>query len=105
MAIANSPLVKTAIAGEDPNWGRVVMAVGKSGAAADRDRLAIDFGCIEVAREGWVSANYDEATAAAYMKGQEIEIIVDLGIGEGRFRAYTCDLTHGYISINADYRS
>ncbi|PQO24716.1 bifunctional ornithine acetyltransferase/N-acetylglutamate synthase [Rhodobacteraceae bacterium WD3A24] len=105
MAIANSPLVKTAIAGEDPNWGRVVMAVGKSGAAADRDRLSIDFGNIRVAENGWVAPSYDEAEAAAYMKRQELTISVDLGIGTGCATVWTCDLTHRYIDINADYRS
>lgn len=105
LAIANSPLVKTAIAGEDPNWGRIVMAVGKSGAAADRDRLSIRFGDILVASEGWVNPDYKEADAAAYMKGQELVIGVDLGIGEGASTVWTCDLTHGYIDINADYRS
>lgn len=105
MAIANSPLIKTAIAGEDPNWGRVVMAVGKSGAAADRDRLSIRFGDVEVARDGWRSPDYSEKAAAAHMKGEEIVIGVDLGIGSGRSTVWTCDLTHGYISINADYRS
>ncbi len=104
-AIANSPLVKTAIAGEDPNWGRVVMAVGKSGEAADRDRLSIAFGGIQVAKEGERASTYDEATAAAYMKGREIEIRVDIGLGAGAATVWTCDLTHGYISINADYRS
>ena len=105
MATANSPLVKTAIAGEDPNWGRVVMAVGKSGAEADRDRLSIRFGEILVAQNGWVSPAYDEEKAAAYMKGQEIVIDVDLGLGSGEAVAWTCDLTHRYIDINADYRS
>ncbi|MCV2889777.1 bifunctional glutamate N-acetyltransferase/amino-acid acetyltransferase ArgJ [Ruegeria aquimaris] len=105
MAIANSPLIKTAIAGEDPNWGRVVMAIGKSGAAADRDLLSISFGDILVAEKGWVSPNYQEAEAAAYMKGQELVIGVDLGLGEGQATVWTCDLTHGYIEINADYRS
>ena len=104
-AIANSPLVKTAIAGEDPNWGRVVMAVGKSGASADRDRLSIRFGDILVAENGWVAPSYREADAAAYMKGAEILIDVDLGIGAGQAQVWTCDLTHDYISINADYRS
>ncbi len=104
-SIANSPLVKTAIAGEDPNWGRVVMAVGKSGVRADRDRLSIWFGDLEVAREGEVSPAYDEAKAAAYMKNAEIVIHVDLGLGGGTARVWTCDLTHGYIEINADYRS
>nr|WP_217372094.1 bifunctional glutamate N-acetyltransferase/amino-acid acetyltransferase ArgJ [Ruegeria arenilitoris] len=105
MAIANSPLVKTAIAGEDPNWGRVVMAIGKSGAAADRDTLSISFGDILVAEKGWVSPTYREEDAAAYMKGQELVIAVDLGLGEGKATVWTCDLTHGYIEINADYRS
>ncbi|MFX0545508.1 bifunctional glutamate N-acetyltransferase/amino-acid acetyltransferase ArgJ [Roseovarius sp. S1116L3] len=104
-SIANSPLVKTAIAGEDPNWGRVVMAVGKSGARADRDTLSIWFGDIKVAENGWVSPEYDEDRAAAYMKGQELIIHVDLGLGGGTARVWTCDLTHGYIDINADYRS
>ncbi|MCE8552862.1 bifunctional glutamate N-acetyltransferase/amino-acid acetyltransferase ArgJ [Ruegeria pomeroyi] len=105
LAIANSPLVKTAIAGEDPNWGRVVMAIGKSGAAADRDLLSISFGDILVAEKGWVSPGYREEDAAAYMKGQELVIGVDLGLGEGKSTVWTCDLTHGYIEINADYRS
>nr|WP_174825140.1 bifunctional glutamate N-acetyltransferase/amino-acid acetyltransferase ArgJ [Ruegeria arenilitoris] len=105
IAIANSPLVKTAIAGEDPNWGRVVMAIGKSGAAADRDTLSISFGDILVAEKGWVSPTYREEDAAAYMKGQELVIAVDLGLGEGKATVWTCDLTHGYIEINADYRS
>ena len=105
MAIANSPLIKTAIAGQDPNWGRVVMAIGKSGAAADRDRLSIRFGDIEVAKDGWRSPNYSEDAAAAHMKGQNIVIGVDLGLGKGKSTVWTCDLTHGYIDINADYRS
>ena len=105
MAIANSPLIKTAIAGEDPNWGRVVMAIGKSGAAADRDLLSIRFGTIAVAENGWVSPTYSEAQGAAYMKGQNLQIGVDLGLGQGQATVWTCDLTHGYISINADYRS
>ncbi len=105
-AIANSPLVKTAVAGEDPNWGRVVMAVGKSGAgAADRDRLSIRFGDVQVAEGGQVSPAYREADAAAHMKGQEILIRVGMGLGAGRATVWTCDLTHGYVSINADYRS
>ncbi|MGR3461317.1 MAG: bifunctional glutamate N-acetyltransferase/amino-acid acetyltransferase ArgJ [Roseovarius sp.] len=104
-SITNSPLVKTAIAGEDPNWGRVVMAVGKSGARADRDRLSIWFGDLEVAREGEVSPDHDEDKAAAYMRNEEIVIHVDLGLGGGTARVWTCDLTHGYIEINADYRS
>ncbi len=105
LAIANSPLVKTAIAGEDPNWGRVVMAIGKSGAAADRDRLSISFGDILVAEKGWVSPDYSEEDAAAYMKRQDLVVAVDLGLGEGQSTVWTCDLTHGYIKINADYRS
>ncbi|MGI9368565.1 MAG: bifunctional glutamate N-acetyltransferase/amino-acid acetyltransferase ArgJ [Ruegeria sp.] len=105
LAIANSPLVKTAIAGEDPNWGRVVMAIGKSGAAADRDLLSISFGNILVAENGWVSPDYREDDAAAYMQGQNLVIAVDLGLGSGTSTVWTCDLTHGYIEINADYRS
>ena len=105
LATANSPLVKTAIAGEDPNWGRVVMAIGKSGAAADRDLLSISFGDILVAEKGWVSPDYREEDAAAYMKGQNLVIAVDLGLGQGQSTVWTCDLTHGYIGINADYRS
>ncbi len=105
LAIANSPLVKTAIAGEDPNWGRVVMAVGKSGAEADRDRLSIRFGDILVAENGWVSPDYTEAAGAAYMKRAELTVGVDLGLGHGKARVWTCDLTHRYIDINADYRS
>jgi glutamate N-acetyltransferase / amino-acid N-acetyltransferase len=105
LAIANSPLVKTAIAGEDANWGRVVMAVGKAGEPADRDLLSVSFGATQVARNGLPVDGYDEAPVAAHLKGQEIEIGVDLGLGEGRATVWTCDLTHGYISINADYRS
>ncbi|AVO37884.1 bifunctional glutamate N-acetyltransferase/amino-acid acetyltransferase ArgJ [Pukyongiella litopenaei] len=105
MAIANSPLVKTAIAGEDPNWGRVVMAIGKSGAAADRDLLSIRFGDILVAEQGWVSPDYREEDAAAHMRGDEVQITVDLGLGDGSATVWTCDLTHAYIDINADYRS
>jgi len=105
MAIANSPLVKTAIAGQDANWGRVVMAVGKSGAAADRDRLAIRFGPHVVAATGARAPGYDEAAVSAYMTGQELVIGVDLGLGRGARTVWTCDLTHGYISINGDYRS
>ncbi|MFC0589010.1 bifunctional glutamate N-acetyltransferase/amino-acid acetyltransferase ArgJ [Novosphingobium aquiterrae] len=105
LAIANSPLVKTAIAGEDANWGRVVMAVGKAGEPADRDRLSIGFGGIWCAREGLPLSDYDEAPVAAHLKGQDVTIEVDLGLGQGRATVWTCDLTHGYISINADYRS
>jgi len=105
LAIANSPLVKTAIAGEDPNWGRIVMAIGKSGAAADRDRLTIRFGDVLVAENGWVAPSYKEEDGAALMKQPEITVNVDLGLGAGKATVWTCDLTHGYISINADYRS
>jgi glutamate N-acetyltransferase/amino-acid N-acetyltransferase len=105
LAIANSPLVKTAVAGEDPNWGRVVMAIGKSGAAADRDLLSIRFGDILVAENGWVSPTYSEEAGSTYMKAQELAINVDLGLGDGASTVWTCDLTHGYITINADYRS
>jgi glutamate N-acetyltransferase/amino-acid N-acetyltransferase len=105
LAIANSPLVKTAIAGEDANWGRIVMAVGKSGERADRDRLSIAIGGVRVAENGEVVPGYDETPVAAHMKGSEIDIDVDIGIGRGRATVWTCDLTHGYISINADYRS
>ncbi len=105
LAIANSPLVKTAIAGEDANWGRVVMAVGKAGEPADRDRLSIGFGGAWAARDGQPVADYDEAPIAAHLKGREIGIDVDLGLGDGRATVWTCDLTHGYIAINADYRS
>ena len=105
LAIANSPLVKTAIAGEDANWGRVVMAVGKAGEPADRDRLSIGFGGVWTARDGQPLADYDEAPVAAHLKGQDIRIDVDLGLGEGRATVWTCDLTHGYITINADYRT
>ncbi|MEM9972337.1 MAG: bifunctional ornithine acetyltransferase/N-acetylglutamate synthase, partial [Pseudomonadota bacterium] len=105
MSIANSPLVKTAIAGEDPNWGRIVMAVGKSGAKADRDRLGIRFGEIVIAENGWVSESYREELGASYMKRQTITVSVDLGVGDATGVAWTCDLTHGYVSINADYRS
>ncbi len=105
LSIANSPLVKTAIAGEDANWGRVVMAVGKAGEPAERDLLSIRFGDTQVARAGNAVEGYDEAPVAAHLKGQDIRIGVDLGLGEGRATVWTCDLTHGYISINADYRS
>ena len=104
-AIANSPLVKTAIAGQDPNWGRIVMAVGKSGAKADRDLLTIRFGAHLVAEKGWRAESYVEETVAAYMQGQELLIGVDLGLGRGKATMWTCDLTHAYIDINADYRS
>jgi glutamate N-acetyltransferase/amino-acid N-acetyltransferase len=105
LAIANSPLVKTAIAGQDANWGRIVMAVGKAGEPADRDRLSIGFGGTWAAKNGQPLADYDEAPVAAHLRGTEIDIAVDLGMGDGRATVWTCDLTHGYISINADYRS
>ena len=105
LSIANSPLVKTAIAGEDANWGRVVMAVGKAGEPAERDSLAIRFGDTQVAQGGLAVVGYDEAPVAAHLKGQDIEFGVDIGRGEGQATVWTCDLTHGYISINADYRS
>lgn len=105
LSCANSPILKTAIAGEDPNWGRVVMAVGKSGEAADRDQLAIWFGDNCVARHGERSEEYDEPTVAQYMKNPEITIRVNVGVGGESATVWTCDLTHDYISINADYRS
>ena len=104
-SVANSPLVKTAIAGEDPNWGRIVMAVGKSGEAADRDRLSIAYGDVQVAKDGDRADTYDEKSIAKYMQGREIRIGIDLGLGTGKATVWTCDLTHDYISINADYRS
>ncbi|WP_303808910.1 bifunctional glutamate N-acetyltransferase/amino-acid acetyltransferase ArgJ [Sandarakinorhabdus limnophila] len=105
MSIANSPLLKTAIAGGDANWGRVVMAVGKAGEPAERDLLSIRFGNTLVAEQGMVVPGYDEAPVAAHLAEQEVRITVDLGLGQGRARVWTCDLTHGYIRINADYRS
>jgi len=105
LSIANSPLVKTAIAGEDPNWGRVVMAVGKSGAPAERDKLTISFGDILVAENGWVSPDYREVDGATYMKQDNLVISVDMGIGKGKASVWTCDFTKQYIAINADYRS
>ncbi len=105
MSIANSPLVKTAIAGGDANWGRVVMAVGKAGQPADRDLLSIRFGETLVAQQGAVVPGYDEAPVAAHLAGDEVRIAADIGLARGRARVWTCDLTHGYISINADYRS
>ena len=105
LAIANSPLVKTALAGEDANWGRVVMAVGKSGAKADRDRMSIRFGEHLLAENGWRSPDYSEEAASAYMKNDELLIEVDLGMGRAAQSVWTCDLTHRYIDINADYRS
>jgi glutamate N-acetyltransferase/amino-acid N-acetyltransferase len=105
LAVANSPLVKTAIAGDDANWGRVVMAVGKAGEPADRDRLKIAFGNHVVAEKGERSAKYDEAAATRAVRGNEVEINIDLGIGKGKARVWTCDLTEGYIRINGAYRS
>ena len=105
MAIANSPLVKTAVAGEDANWGRIVMAVGKAGEPADRDKLAIWFGDVRVAVEGERDPGYSEEAASAVMKQENILIRVDLGIGSGRSRVWTCDLTKEYVAINGDYRS
>jgi len=105
MAIANSPLVKTAIAGEDANWGRIVMAVGKAGEPADRDKLSIAVGGVWMARDGGVVPGYDETPVVAHMKGREIGITVDLGLGRGSATVWTCDLTHGYIDINGSYRS
>jgi glutamate N-acetyltransferase/amino-acid N-acetyltransferase len=105
LSIANSPLVKTAVAGEDANWGRVVMAVGKSGEMAERDRLAIWFGDVRVAVEGERDPTYSEAAATAVMKAEDITIRVDIGLGSGRATVYTCDLTKEYVEINGDYRS
>jgi glutamate N-acetyltransferase/amino-acid N-acetyltransferase len=105
LSIANSPLVKTAIAGEDANWGRIVMAVGKAGEPADRDTLSVAVGGVWMARNGSVVEGYDEAPVVAHMRGQEIEIAVDLGLGQGTGTAWTCDLTHAYIDINGSYRS
>jgi len=105
MSIANSPLVKTAIAGEDPNWGRIVMAVGKSGAEVNQNDLVIRMGGILVARDGAVVPGYDEAPVAEHMKGREVDIAVTVGNGPGAATVWTCDLTHKYIEINADYRS
>ena len=105
LSIANSPLVKTAVAGEDANWGRIVMAVGKAGEKADRDRLQISIGGIVVAEDGLRRAGYDETPVARRMKGQNIDIAADVGIGRGKATVWTCDLTHGYIDINADYRT
>jgi glutamate N-acetyltransferase/amino-acid N-acetyltransferase len=105
MAVANSPLVKTAIAGEDANWGRIVMAVGKSGEPADRDKLSIGVGGVWMAKDGTVVPGYDETPVVAHMKGKEIEITVDIGLGKGKATVWTCDMTHGYIDINGSYRS
>ena len=104
-AIANSPLVKTAVAGQDPNWGRIVAAIGKAGAAADRDKLSIKFGDILVAKDGWRNPDYKEEEGAAYMQQPELVIAVDMGLGSAKRSVFTCDLTNRYIEINADYRS
>jgi len=105
LSIANSPLVKTAIAGSDANWGRVVMAVGKAGEKADRDRLSIAFGGVPITRLGKRVDGYDEAVVEKHLQGRDVSIAVDVGIGRGAARVWTCDLTHGYIEINADYRT
>ncbi|MDF3073668.1 MAG: bifunctional ornithine acetyltransferase/N-acetylglutamate synthase [Alphaproteobacteria bacterium] len=105
LSIANSPLVKTAIAGEDANWGRIVMAIGKSGEKADRDKLGISMGGIKITDKGQLVPNYDETPVANHMKGQYIDIAVDLGLGRGKSTVWTCDLTHRYIDINGSYRS
>ena len=105
MAIANSPLVKTAIAGDDANWGRIVMAVGKAGEKADRDKLAIRIGGFEVAKLGGAVPGYDETPVAEHMRGREIAIEVDVGVGRGKATVWTCDLTHAYIDINGSYRT
>ncbi len=105
LSIANSPLVKTAIAGEDANWGRIVMAVGKSGEEANRDRLAISIGGVKVAKNGVAVKGYDEMPVTRHMKGQDIVISVDVGVGKAKATVWTCDLTYDYIRINADYRS
>jgi glutamate N-acetyltransferase/amino-acid N-acetyltransferase len=104
-SIANSPLVKTAIAGEDANWGRVVMAVGKAGEPADRDKLSIYFNGIRVAKSGARDPSYDEAEVSKAMKNDKIQIKTTLGLGKGRDRVLTCDLTKEYVAINGDYRS
>ncbi|MBF0353869.1 MAG: bifunctional glutamate N-acetyltransferase/amino-acid acetyltransferase ArgJ [Alphaproteobacteria bacterium] len=105
LSVANSPLMKTAIAGEDANWGRVVMAVGKAGEKADRDRLTIRIGGFDVACNGAAVPGYDETPVANHMKGQNVKFEIDVGVGKGRFTVWTCDLTHGYIDINGSYRT
>ena len=105
MTIANSPLVKTAIAGEDANWGRIIMAVGKAEANIDQRAIAITIGGIAITADGARRTDYDEGPVAAHMRGSEIDIGVSVGTGAGAARVWTCDLTHGYITINADYRS
>lgn len=105
LSIANSPLVKTAIAGEDANWGRVVMAVGKAGERADRDRMTVAMGGTVIAEKGEGVVGYDEGPVSEHLRGRDVHIGVDVGVGRGKARVWTCDLTHGYIEINADYRS
>ena len=105
MSIANSPLVKTAIAGEDANWGRIVMAIGKTGERVERDLIRLTIGGELIVENGQLATSYKEANVTQHMQGDHIILDVDLGIGEGSFTAWTCDLTHDYISINADYRS
>ena len=105
LTVANSPLVKTAIAGEDANWGRIVMAVGKTGEPADRDKLSISMGGVPITERGIVREDFVEGPIAEHMKGQNIKIAIDIGLGRGQARVWTCDLTHGYVTINADYRS
>ncbi|NKB42871.1 MAG: bifunctional glutamate N-acetyltransferase/amino-acid acetyltransferase ArgJ [Alphaproteobacteria bacterium] len=105
LAVGNSPLVKTAIAGEDANWGRIVMAVGKAGEKADRDKLAIAIGGVQITQDGEPVPNYDETPVTTHMQGHDIEIEIDVGVGKGQATTWTCDLTHGYIDINADYRT
>src|SRR6185437_1403985 len=105
LTVANSPLVKTAIAGNDANWGRIVMAVGKSGEVVDRDKLKIAFGDHVVAEKGVRAPKYDEAVATKSVSGRDVQVAIDLGLGKGEARVWTCDLTHGYIDINGSYRS
>jgi glutamate N-acetyltransferase/amino-acid N-acetyltransferase len=105
LAVGNSPLVKTAIAAGDANWGRIVMAVGKAGETADRDRLSITVGGVLIADQGGPVPSYDEAPVARHMAGRDIAIDIDLGLGRGRATIWTCDLTHRYIDINGSYRS
>ena len=105
LSIANSTLVKTAVAGEDPNWGRIIVAVGNAGEAVDKGRLGVRIGGFPVAEGGGPAPGYDEAPVARHMKGSEIDIAVDLNMGDGNATVWTCDFTHGYIDINADYRS
>ena len=103
--VCESPLVKTAFAGEDANWGRIVMAVGRADEPVNRERISVRFGALWAARDGRVSPDYSEAKMSAYMKARELEVAVDVGVGRGSAVMWTCDLTHGYISINGDYRS